>query len=140
MARGPSRRELKAAWQQRLKRARSLYTEKAAIRKELLSERRVRVWPINLAPDPGVRFALHQALQEESAARTEYMRILRIFNELMREGTLPDEEPGLFLVSREAGRKLYRLSAMDDEEDQETPFRDGRPIDCQSSLGEAVRS
>jgi hypothetical protein len=46
----------------------------------------------------------------------------------------------LFLVSREAGRKLYRLSAMDDEEDQETPFRDGRPIDCQSSLGEAVRS
>jgi hypothetical protein len=40
-----------------LKRARSLYTEKAAIRKELLSERRVPVWPINLAPDPGVRFA-----------------------------------------------------------------------------------
>ena len=33
------------------------------------------------------------------------MRSLRIFNELMREGTLPDEEPGLFLVSRETGRK-----------------------------------
>jgi hypothetical protein len=42
----------------------------------------------------------------------------------MREGTLPDEEPGLFLVSREAGRKLYGLSAMDDEEDQETPFQE----------------
>jgi hypothetical protein len=52
------------------------------------------------------------------------MRILRIFNEVMREGTLPGEEPGLFLVSRETGRKLYRLSAMDDEEDQETPFQE----------------
>ena len=96
---------MQAAWQQRLKRARSLYAEKAAIRKELLSERRDSVWPINLAPDPDGRFALHQALQEESAARTEYMRILRIFNEVMRDGTLPDEEPGLFLVSRETGRK-----------------------------------
>ena len=55
------------------------------------------------------------------------MRILRIFNELMREGTLPDEEPGLFLVSREMGRKLYRVSAMDDEEDQETPFQEMDP-------------
>jgi hypothetical protein len=107
-----------------LKRARSLYAEKVAIRKELLSAHRYPVWPINLAPDPDGRFALHQALQEESAARTEYMRILRIFNELIREGTLPDEEPGLFLVSRETGRKLYRLSAMDDEEDQETPFQE----------------
>jgi hypothetical protein len=52
------------------------------------------------------------------------MRILRIFNEVMREGTLPGEEPGLFLVSRETGRKLYRLSAIDDEEDQETPFQE----------------
>jgi hypothetical protein len=139
VARGPSRRQ--AAWRQRLKRARSLYAEKVAIRKELLSERRDPVWPINLAPDPGGRFALHQALQEESAARTEYMRILRIFNELMREGTLPDEEPGLFLVSREAGRKLYGLSAMDDEEDQNSVPGDGRPtVGCPNSLGEAVHS
>jgi hypothetical protein len=92
MARGPSRRELKAAWQQRLKRARSLYTEKVAIRKEMV--RRGRVWPINREPDPDGRLALHQALQEESAARTEYMRILRIFNDLMREGKLPEEDPG----------------------------------------------
>jgi hypothetical protein len=126
MARGPSRR-VQAAWQQRLKRARSLYKEKAAIRKELLSERRVPVWPINLAPDPDGRFPVHQALREESAARTEYLRIVRIFNELMREGTLPFEEPGLFLVSREMGGKLYRLSAMDDEEGQETPFQRWTP-------------
>ena len=98
MAARPSRRELQAAWQQRLKRARSLYAEKVAIRKEMLAERRGRVWPINLEPDPDGRFALHLALQEESAARTEYMRILRIANELIREGTLREEEPGLFLV------------------------------------------
>ncbi len=115
---------MQAAWQQRVKRARSLFAEKAAILKELLSERSDPVWPMNLAPDPDGRFALHQALQEESAARTESMRILRIFNELTREGTLPDEEPGLFLVDREAGRKLYGLSAVDDEEDQETPFQE----------------
>ena len=52
------------------------------------------------------------------------MRILKIFNELMREEKLPEEEPGLFVVGPETGRKLYRLSAMDDEEDQETPFQE----------------
>ena len=94
MARGPSRRELQAAWQQRLKRARSLYAKKAAISKEMLAERRGRVWPINLKPDPDGRFALHLALQEESAARTEYMRVLRIYTKLMREGTLPEDKSG----------------------------------------------
>jgi len=123
VARGPSRR-VQAAWQQRLKRARSLYSEKVAITKQLFAERRTRVWPINLGPDPDGRFALHLALQEESAARAEYMRILKIFNELMREEKLPEEEPGLFVVGPETGRKLYRLSAMDDEEDQETPFQE----------------
>ena len=124
MAARPSRRELQAAWQQRLKRARSLYVEKVAILKEMLAERRGRVWPINLEPEPDGRFALHLALQEESAARTEYMRILRIVNELIREGTLLEEEPGLSLVGRAPGTNLYWLSAMDDEEDQETPFQE----------------
>jgi hypothetical protein len=149
VAKGPSR-SVQAAWQQRLKRARSLYAEKAAIRKELLSERRDPVWPINLAPDPDGRFALHQALQEESAARTEYMRILRIFDELMREGTLPDEDSGLFLVSREmvgnAGRNSIGQEAVQAlrhgrRRPRNSVPGDGRPaIDCQNSLGEAVRS
>ena len=120
----PTRRELQAAWQQRLKRARSLYAEKVTIRKEMLAERRGRVWPINLEPDPDGRFALHLALQEESAARTEYMRILRIVDELTREGTLVEEEPGLFLVGREPGTNLNWLSAKNDEEDQETSFQE----------------
>jgi hypothetical protein len=42
----------------------------------------------------------------------------------MREGTLPEEEPGLFLVGRETGTNLYRLSTMNDEEDQEAPFQE----------------
>ena len=32
------------------------------------------VWPIDREPDPDGRFALHLALQEESAARKEYTR------------------------------------------------------------------
>jgi hypothetical protein len=74
----------------------------------MLAERRGRVWPINLEPEPDGTFALHPALQEESAALTEYMRILSIFNEFMREGTPPEEEPGLFLVGRETGTNVYR--------------------------------
>jgi len=122
VARGPSRRA-QAEWQQRLKRARSLYAEKVAIRKKLLAECRGRVWPINLKPDPDGRFALHLALQEESAARNEYMRALKIFNELMREGTLPEEAPGLFVIDRETGN-LSSLSTMNDEEDQGPPFQE----------------
>jgi hypothetical protein len=129
VAKGPSARELKAAWQQILKRARSLYAKKLAIRKEMLAESRGRVWPINLKPDPDGRFPLHQALQEESAARTEYMRVLKVFNEFMREGKLPEEEPSLLLVGRETGTNLYRPSARNDE-DREIPFHemDGRQL------------
>jgi hypothetical protein len=88
----PSRRELEATWLQRLKRTRSRYEEKATIRKEMLAER--SVWPINLQPDPDGRFALDLALKEESAARTEYMRVLRIFSKLILDGTPPEEDPG----------------------------------------------
>ena len=47
-----------------------------------------------------------------------------MFNELMREGTLPEEVPGLFLVDRETGSYLHWLSTMNDEEDQETPLQE----------------
>jgi hypothetical protein len=87
----PFRREVEADWLERLKRARSRYEEKVAIRQKIVAER--PVWPINLAPDPDGRFALNLALKEESA-RTEYMRLLRIFTELILHGTPPEEEPG----------------------------------------------
>jgi hypothetical protein len=87
----PSRRELEAAWRERVNRARSRYEEKVAIRKEMLAER--SVWTINREPDPDGRFALHLALQEESATRGEYMRVLRIFSKLILDGTLPEEDP-----------------------------------------------
>ena len=91
MAVAPSRRELEAAWYRRLSRARSRYEEKFAIRKEMVGKR--SVWPIDREPDPDGRFALHLALQEESAARTEYMRVLRIFTRLILHGTPPEEDP-----------------------------------------------
>ena len=88
----PFRREVEAVWLERLKRARSRYEEKMAIRRQMVAER--PVWPISLAPDPDGRFALTLALKEESAARTEYMRLLRIYAGLILHGTPPEEEPG----------------------------------------------
>ena len=91
MAAAPSRRELEAAWYRRLNRARSRYEAKFAIRKEMVGKR--SVWPIDRQPDPDGRFALHLALQEESAARREYMRVPRIFTKLILHGTPPEEDP-----------------------------------------------
>jgi hypothetical protein len=87
----PSRRKLEAEWRQRLKRARSRYEGKVAIRKEMLAERSER--PISLQPDPDGRFALHLALQEESEARREYMRVPRILTKLILHGTPAEEDP-----------------------------------------------
>ena len=92
VAAGSSRRELEAAWYRRLNRARSRYEEKFAIRKEMVGKR--SVWPIDREPDPHGRCALHLALQEESAARKEYTRVLRILMKLVLHGTPPEEEPG----------------------------------------------
>jgi hypothetical protein len=89
---GRSRRELKAAWRKRVDRARSRYEEKAAIRKKMVAER--SVWPINREPDPDGRYALSVALQEESAARTEFMRLLTIHTELILHETPPEEQRG----------------------------------------------
>ena len=88
----PFRREFEAQWRERVNRARSRNEEKLAIRRQMVGER--LEWPISLAPDPDGRFALNQALKEESAARTEYMRLLRIYAGLILHGTPPEEEPG----------------------------------------------
>ena len=92
VAAGSSRRELEAAWREGLSRARFRYQDKAAIRRQIVAES--PVWPISLEPDPDGRFALYRALQEESAAWTEYMRLLTIYTELILHGTPPDEDPG----------------------------------------------
>jgi hypothetical protein len=86
------RRELEATWRERVNRARVRYEEKMAIRRQMLAER--PEWPMSLAPDPDGRFALNLALKEESAALTEYMRLLRIYTKLSLHGTPPEEDPG----------------------------------------------
>jgi hypothetical protein len=68
------------------------FPQKVAIRKEMLAER--SVWLINLQPDPDGRFALHLALQEECAARTECMRIMKLFMKLILHTAPPEEDPG----------------------------------------------
>jgi hypothetical protein len=49
---------------------------------------------MSLEPDPDGRLALYRALHEESAARTEYMRLLTIYTELILHGMPPEEKPG----------------------------------------------
>jgi hypothetical protein len=88
----PFRREVEAAWRERVDLVRSRYGDKVAICRQMVGER--PVWPKSLPPDPDGRFALNQALKEESAARTEYMRLLRIYTELILYGTPPKDEPG----------------------------------------------
>lgn len=60
----------------------------------------IKVWPINLESDPDGRLGLYLAFQEESAARKEYMRLLKVFNELRRYGTPSDEDTGSGLCAR----------------------------------------
>ena len=88
----PLRRELEAAWREGVDSVRARYAEKVAIRRQVVAER--PVLPMCLEPDLDGRFALHLALQEESAARTEYMRVLTIHTELILRGMPPEKEPG----------------------------------------------
>jgi hypothetical protein len=47
-----------------------------------------------LTPVPDGDFALAQALRAETAALSEYKRILIIFNELVLSAKMPPDEPG----------------------------------------------
>jgi hypothetical protein len=73
---GPVRRELEAAWRERLDHTLIRYRDKAAIARLLMTER--LVLPKNEGFDPDGAFALHHALRRESEALREYKRVLTI--------------------------------------------------------------
>ena len=88
-----SRLELLTKWQQYVNRARSRYELKAAICSELMREC-VQAMPSQSTTfDPDGALALHHALQLESEARKDYMRVLRICTELTVHGVIPNEDP-----------------------------------------------
>ncbi len=85
-----SRDELEFLWRKRVSEARERYVSKTNVCKSLLAEG-AESFPIT-APDPNGTLALHQALQRESDALQEYMRVLNIFTALVFQGTMPPNE------------------------------------------------
>jgi hypothetical protein len=82
----PNRAQLEEIWGARLKQSRTAYQFATAQFAKALSEQNQRLTP---APD-GV-LAVRQARLQETTARNEYMRVLRIFTELVVSGKPPTE-------------------------------------------------
>ncbi len=83
-----SRKELKLLWLERVSQARERYVFKTEIYKTLLAERAV-TFPNILPSDPDGTLALHRALQRESEALHEYIRVLRICTDFVTVGKMP---------------------------------------------------
>jgi hypothetical protein len=84
-----SRQELEALWRERIKSARTKYDL------ALAETRGVLAGPnggFGLAPDHST--AVRNALLRESAARNEYMQVLRTFTDLLVYGKIPEDHPG----------------------------------------------
>jgi len=81
-----NRQELEDEWQERLHEAQKRYHEATARSNEALRVFRERSVP---TPDGGEGY--NRALREETLARREYMRVLRIFTDLTVAGTIPEE-------------------------------------------------
>jgi hypothetical protein len=79
-----SRQELEELWRERVYAARLTYGQASVRLRDALGDQ--AAWPLP-APDGSV--SLRQALLEEAAARTEYTRVLKIFNDLIVYGTIP---------------------------------------------------
>jgi hypothetical protein len=84
-----SRRELEAAWHERVGRARSSYNQNVAVCAELLAEHL-------LESQPDTSFALTRALRREAEMLKEYMRVVTIYADLVVRGVVPEEEPDSF--------------------------------------------
>ena len=81
-----SRKRAEAVWLEKLKRAEARYQTAATHARQLQAESLNRT----MASADGT-FALQQALRIETKARAEYVRVLRIFSELILHGRQPDE-------------------------------------------------
>ncbi len=85
--REPSFDELTDYWCGRLQDATARHKAAIAQYREALEEYRT-----GTAPPVDGGFAFRQALRAETVARHEYVRILRIFTELILEGKIPEQE------------------------------------------------
>ena len=75
-------------WRERVLLAREKYELAVGQCREIVKEQ--QKWPL---PAPDGSAAVKKALQHESLAREEYMRVLRIFTDLMLRRKLPSNLP-----------------------------------------------
>jgi len=80
-----SRTELEQVWRTRLNESRTRYDLSVTQCRKVVEEQ--NQFPM---PAPDGSFAVRKALTQESAARSEYMRVLRIFTDLVVQGKIPD--------------------------------------------------
>jgi hypothetical protein len=83
-----SKRELEDLWRQRLREARLKYEEASKAFKATWGEH----FESRLTADPTL--AIERARNAESQALSEYMRVLRIFTDLIVNAKLPPEDAG----------------------------------------------
>ena len=81
-----ARLELQGRWRDRLETARQKYNVAVVQCNTVMAEQTQCSLP---APDGS--YAVRIARQEESAARNEYMRLLRVVNDLIIQGIIPEE-------------------------------------------------
>lgn len=85
--RSPSRIEVEDRWRTRLAEAKRNH-DRAVVQFRLAAEEyRTREIP---ASDGNL--SLHQAISAESSARREYIRILRVFTDLVVQGRIPKDD------------------------------------------------
>jgi len=82
----PSRSELEEIWGERVRAARLTYHFATLHFNKVLADQ--KAWPL---PAPDGSAAIHNARREESAARDEFMRSLKILTDLLLNGKEPEE-------------------------------------------------
>ena len=82
-------RKLEEIWVERVRGARERYREATATFQKVWDEN----FDIHLAADP--THAIQHARKVESAALNEYVRVLKIFTDLVLNGKVPDEDDGV---------------------------------------------
>lgn len=82
----PERAQLDDLWRARVRIARANYETAVAVFKQTWAEH----YDEHLTADPS--YAIRQARRVEGAALAEYMRVLRIFSDLVLHGRQPPDE------------------------------------------------
>ena len=84
------REQLEKFWGERLHEVRAKYDLAVAYSRQVLAEQKTSPY---VPPDGS--FAIHTALAQESAAQSEYVRVLKIFTDLTIRGKIPGKDIGI---------------------------------------------